>query len=197
MPQALALALPCTDAPEWGAFLGARTKLVRYGPCPVERTGTMSETADLPAEAQELLARAAERARANGFPYAGALLPAEAQRLRELWPEARLVDVRTRPELEYVGRVPGAAEVEWQRYPDGVINPAFLDQLAALGPTATPVLFLCRSGARSHAAASASAAAGWTRAYNVLEGFEGNRDAAGHRSTVGGWRFAGLPWVQG
>ena len=39
--------------------------------------------------------------------------------------------------------------------------------------------------------------AGYPQAYNVLEGFEGDRDADGHRKTVGGWCAAGLPWVQG
>jgi len=56
-------------------------------------------------------------------------------------------------------------------------------------------MFLCRSGARSHHAAAAAAAAGYSSAYNILEGFEGDRDAEGHRGTVGGWKFHGLPWV--
>ncbi|PIV91724.1 MAG: rhodanese, partial [Gallionellales bacterium CG17_big_fil_post_rev_8_21_14_2_50_54_146] len=58
------------------------------------------------------------------------------------------------------------------------------------------VLFLCRSGARSHAAASAATAAGFTASYNVLEGFEGDPDGALHRNTINGWRAAGLPWIQ-
>jgi rhodanese-related sulfurtransferase len=56
---------------------------------------------------------------------------------------------------------------------------------------------LCRSGHRSDSAARAATAAGYTRAFNVLEGFEGNKDAEGHRGSLGGWRKAGLPWVQG
>jgi len=59
-----------------------------------------------------------------------------------------------------------------------------------------PVMFICRSGARSHGAAEAAARAGWRECYNVLEGFEGDKDGAQHRNTVGGWRMAGLPWVQ-
>jgi rhodanese-related sulfurtransferase len=58
------------------------------------------------------------------------------------------------------------------------------------------VMFICRSGARSHAAAAAAAAAGYTQCYNVLEGFQGDKDARGHRDTVGGWRVARLPWYQ-
>jgi len=59
------------------------------------------------------------------------------------------------------------------------------------------VLFLCRSGARSRAAAMAATAAGYARAYNVAEGFEGDLDAEGHRGRVNGWKVAGLPWRQG
>ena len=138
--------------------------------------------------------RAAERGKQMGLPYAGALLPAEAHELMQAG--ARLVDVRTKPEVVYVGRVPGAAAVEWQTYPGNKPNPQFLAELAALVPKDQPVMFLCRSGARSHAAAEAAMRAGWKETYNVLEGFEGDKDAQEHRSTVGGWRKAGLPWTQ-
>jgi rhodanese-related sulfurtransferase len=95
-----------------------------------------------------------------------------------------------------VGRVPGAATVEWQTYPGSRPNPEFIGELAALAPKDQPVMFLCRSGARSHSAAEAAMKAGWKETYNVLEGFEGDKDAQGHRNTVGGWRKAGLPWQQ-
>jgi rhodanese-related sulfurtransferase len=137
---------------------------------------------------------AAERARKMGLPYAGALLPAEAHQLmRE---GARLVDVRTKPELLYVGSIPGAITVEWQTYPGSRPNPEFIGELAALTRKDEPVMFICRSGARSHSAAEAAMRAGWKETFNVLEGFEGDKDPAGHRSTVGGWRKAGLPWTQ-
>jgi rhodanese-related sulfurtransferase len=58
------------------------------------------------------------------------------------------------------------------------------------------MLFLCRSGARSRAAAMALTAAGYTSCYNIAEGFEGNPDAERHRGTTGGWKAAGLPWAQ-
>jgi rhodanese-related sulfurtransferase len=138
---------------------------------------------------------AAERGQRMGLTYAGALLPAEAHRLMQAG--ARLVDVRTQPELLYVGRVPGALALEWQTYPGNQPNPQFLEELAALTDKDEPLMFLCRSGGRSHAAAQAATQAGWRECYNVLEGFEGDRDEAQHRGTVGGWRKAGLPWVQG
>ena len=52
------------------------------------------------------------------------------------------------------------------------------------------VLFICRSGARSHNAATAAAAAGYTQGYNVIDGFEGRKDTQNHRDSVGGWRFS-------
>ena len=137
---------------------------------------------------------AAERAKKLGLTYAGALTPAEAHQLMQAG--AKLVDVRTKAELQYVGRVPGAAAVEWQTYPTNQPNPDFLAELAAVTKKDEPVMFLCRSGARSHAAAEAALRAGWRETYNVLEGFEGDKDSQQHRNTVGGWRKAGLPWVQ-
>lgn len=138
---------------------------------------------------------AAERAGKLGLAYAGALLPAEAHALMQAG--AKLVDVRTQPELLYVGKVPGAVTVEWQTYPGNRPNPGFLDELAGSVPKDQPVMFMCRSGARSHAAAEAATQAGWREVYNVLEGFEGDKDAAQHRNSVNGWRKAGLPWIQG
>jgi rhodanese-related sulfurtransferase len=58
-------------------------------------------------------------------------------------------------------------------------------------------MFICRSGARSHSAAEAAVSAGFTQSYNVLEGFQGDKDPERHRDTIGGWRVAGLPWYQG
>ena len=142
----------------------------------------------------EIKKTAHERGQKMGLGYAGALLPAEAHNLMQAG--AKLVDVRTKPEVLYVGKVPGSVTVEWQTYPGNRENPEFLAELAASVPKDTPVMFLCRSGARSHAAAEAATRAGWKEAYNILEGFEGDKDAAQHRSTVGGWRKAGLPWTQ-
>jgi rhodanese-related sulfurtransferase len=142
----------------------------------------------------EIRKRAAERARQLGLAYAGALLPAEAHALMQAG--ARLVDVRTQPELQYVGRVPGSVAVQWQTYPGNRPNPEFLAELEDAVSKDEPVMFLCRSGARSHSAAETATRHGWRECYNVLEGFEGDKDAEQHRNTVGGWRKAGLPWVQ-
>ncbi len=137
---------------------------------------------------------AAERAKSMGLAYAGALTPAEASELMKAG--VKLVDVRTKPELQYVGRIPGSLAVEWQTYPGGKPNPEFIGELAAAVSKDQPVMFLCRSGARSHGAAEAAMRAGWKETYNILEGFEGDKDADQHRNSTGGWRKAGLPWTQ-
>jgi len=145
----------------------------------------------------EIIARARERGHSLNLPYAGALLPAEAHALRQQLPDATLVDVRTQAELDWVGGVPGALHVEWNGYPGGARNPRFAEELARGVPSRdAPVMFLCRSGARSHGAAALAATLGYALAFNVLEGFEGDKDAQGHRGTVGGWKHAGLPWRQ-
>jgi len=139
--------------------------------------------------------KAKERGQKLRLPYAGALLPAEAHALMQQG--AVLVDVRTDPELLYVGSIPGSETIEWNTYPDGARNQDFIEQLAGVVKKEQPVMFICRSGARSHQAAVAASQAGWQEAYNVIEGFEGDKDAEGHRNAVGGWKFARLPWVQG
>jgi len=55
---------------------------------------------------------------------------------------------------------------------------------------------LCRSGVRSISAAQALTASGFTKAFNVLDGFEGDHNQEGKRGTVAGWKFDQLPWAQ-
>ena len=144
---------------------------------------------------ETILDRAAMRARDNAVPYAGLVTPIEAYALM-LAGVATLIDVRTRFEHEYVGRVPDTALIEWKPLGAAAPDPAFVAQVEALDGKRENLLFLCRSGARSHAAAIAATEAGHEHAFNIVEGFEGDLDEAGHRGTRGGWRKAGLPWVQ-
>ncbi|WP_153100765.1 rhodanese-like domain-containing protein [Paraburkholderia hayleyella] len=148
---------------------------------------------------EQLYAEAGKRRASNQLPYAGALSPAEAFELLQLDPEARLVDVRTRAELDWVGRpVVGDGQylhLEWIRYPGGAPNEAFIGQLCEALTPDTPLLLLCRSAARSKLAAVAASQAGFSRAFDLLEGFEGDKDSQGHRKTVSGWCFRGLPWI--
>jgi rhodanese-related sulfurtransferase len=145
----------------------------------------------------EILKAAQGRAQQMGLPYAGALLPREAYQLLQDAAGARLVDVRSRAEWDWVGRIPGAVEIELLTYPGNRPNPAFLSELEEHVKKDLPVMFICRSGARSHNAALLAMQSGYTDCYNVLEGFEGDKDAQEHRNVTGGWRAAGLPWFQG
>ena len=118
-------------------------------------------------------------------------------------PTARLVDVRTPAEWTYVGLPdltgPGQEPllIPWQIFPTMHVNADFTDNMQQAGLTPDqPVYFLCRSGVRSLAAAQAAAAAGFTRSFNILNGFEGPPDQQGHRGQVSGWKAEGLPWRQ-
>jgi len=139
--------------------------------------------------------------------YAGDLSAAEAWALLEKESKAQLIDVRTTAEWTFVGG-PDVSPlgrqticVEWQMYPDMAVNPEFAKVVAGLVQRAganetTPLLFLCRSGARSRAAAMAMTHAGYGKSYNVAGGFEGDLDDARHRGQRNGWKAQGLPWRQ-
>jgi rhodanese-related sulfurtransferase len=139
---------------------------------------------------ETIFARAGERARQMGLPYAGAVTPAEAHRLLEA-KAARIVDVRTPPVYTQVGHIPGTPLVVWPRDGDDTSLAAFVEQMQAQVAAEQPVLLLCRSGARSHNAAHLLTHNGFTRAYNILEGFEGPPNSGK------GWLAAGLPSERG
>lgn len=147
----------------------------------------------------DIFARARARKDEYEMPYAGALTPREAFEVLEAMPQAKLVDVRSQAELDWVGRpaVPPAqyCHIEWNRYPGSVRNADFLAQLRSQISVAAPTLLLCRSAVRSKAAAILAAQAGVPEIYDILEGFEGDKDATGHRKSVNGWCYQGLPWL--
>jgi rhodanese-related sulfurtransferase len=139
--------------------------------------------------------------------YAGDITPKEALELLKSDPRAQLVDVRSAAEWTFVG-VPDLGSLQrkpiliaWQVFPgmgrNADFDQAVDEQLKAAGATAsTPIAFLCRSGARSQAAAIAMTAKGFTKCFNVAGGFEGDVDAERHRGGTNGWKADGLPWVQ-
>jgi rhodanese-related sulfurtransferase len=138
--------------------------------------------------------------------YAGDLDPRASWELLSKEAQGQLVDVRTEAEWNFVG-VPDLGHLqrrvlfcEWQRFPSAP-NPSFVDDVVnALKRTnyrkGAPLLFLCRSGARSRAAAIALSAAGYAPCFNIKDGFEGALDAERHRGAAAGWKAEGLPWVQ-
>lgn len=144
----------------------------------------------------DILSLAQERAQRAHLPYLGALTPQEAHTILTLAPQAKLVDVRARAEWDLTGVIPGAAQIEWQMYPGWHPNPYFMQQFKQMVDPESLVMFICRSGGRSHKAAEAATQAGYTECYNVIEGFEGDRNKESQQRNLNGWKKAGLPWVQ-
>jgi rhodanese-related sulfurtransferase len=144
----------------------------------------------------EILNAAQQRAKELNLPYEGALTPEEAYELMQSAPGAKLVDVRSRAEIDWVGRVPGAVEIEWATYPGMKQNPNFMAALNQQVDKEALVMFLCRSAHRSHGAAMIATQAGYTNCYNILEGFEGDKNPVNQRNSLNGWRVNGLPWEQ-
>ena len=140
---------------------------------------------------QEAQAQAAEL----GLPFAGSVSPQQAWALFQAG-QARIVDVRTAEERKFVGQVPGTSHVAWATGTALTRNPRFVRELEAKVGRHDPVLLLCRSGKRSALAAEAAAKAGFTRVFNIREGFEGELNDAQQRGTADGWRYQGLPWQQ-
>ncbi|TFZ05326.1 rhodanese-like domain-containing protein [Ramlibacter henchirensis] len=126
--------------------------------------------------------------------YAGDVTP---QLAYDWWRagDAVLVDVRSDAEREWVGFIPGAVGIAWKQWPGMAVNTSFDEQLRAAVPPGKKVVMLCRSGVRSQATARRATELGF-EAWNILEGFEGDRDESGHRGSKGGWRLRGLPWRQ-
>jgi rhodanese-related sulfurtransferase len=139
--------------------------------------------------------------------YAGDVSAAEAYLMLERDKSAVLVDVRTKAEWAYVG-VPDLSKMskqtvllEWQQFPTMAVNPDFaarLDEILRQGGAGpdTPILFLCRSGARSRAAAVAVTQSGRRGCFNIANGFEGPLDDKRRRGALDGWKAQGLPWTQ-
>jgi rhodanese-related sulfurtransferase len=173
-----------------GAFIRPARKAIYFSLSILKEGYTMGTLS-------EILSRAKQRAKEQGLPYAGCLTPAEAHQALQLTPAAKLVDVRSRPELDLVGKIPGAVHIEWSFYPDWKPNPDFTSQLEKQVDREGLLMFICRTGGRSNHAATTAAKAGFAECYNVLEGFEGEADPSGQRGKINGWKMAGLPWTHG
>ena len=132
---------------------------------------------------------------ATGLPYVGGVSPKLAWELFAAG-QAQLVDVRTAEERKFVGHVAGSLHVPWATGTAMTRNPRFARELEAKVGKDANILLLCRSGKRSVLAAEVATKAGFTRVFNILEGFEGEIDGQQHRGGDDGWRFQGLPWIQ-
>jgi rhodanese-related sulfurtransferase len=135
--------------------------------------------------------------------HAGAVSAQEAWEALQTDPHALLLDVRTQPEWVFSGvpNLNGLGKqtqlISWKIYPTMEVNADFVKMVAQSVPNiSTPIYCLCKSGGRSHDAALALTQAGYKACYNISDGFEGDRDAQGHRGIINGWKAAGLPWEQ-
>ena len=131
--------------------------------------------------------------------------PREALKLIKEDQRVVLIDVRSSMEFLFVGHPRGSVHVPWIDEPDWIVNPHFITEVrkVMLGGVGmddhagdAPVVLICRSGKRSLEAGKLLIEEGFSEVYNVTEGFEGELDDHHHRSTLGGWRFHGLPWEQ-
>lgn len=121
-----------------------------------------------------------------------------------------LLDVRIPAEYVFVGHAPMAVNVPYEFWRSDVFpennepvmepNPDFIDRVKKIIPPDKTVLVICRSGRRSAGACDALAKAGYKKAYNIVDGFEGDaikdrRSASFAKRTKNGWRNSNLPWT--
>jgi rhodanese-related sulfurtransferase len=129
----------------------------------------------------------------------------QAWKLLEEDHRAVLIDIRSTMEYLFVGHPKGSVHVPWIDEPEWTVNPHFVTEVrkvllggvvCELDEGCAPVILICRSGKRSKEAGKALIEAGFPAVFHVDEGFEGELDDQHHRSTLGGWRYHGLPWEQ-
>ncbi|MFZ6772598.1 rhodanese-like domain-containing protein [Undibacterium sp. SXout7W] len=148
------------------------------------------------AAAHPILQQARQRALEAQLPFAGSITPPDAWQLIADG-LATLVDVRTNEERVFVGYVPDSLHVAWMTGTAMNRNPRFAKELEGkVKDKSTVILFLCRSGKRSAAAAEAAQKAGFINSFNITEGFEGDLNPSQQRGHLGGWRVHALPWIQ-
>lgn len=133
------------------------------------------------------------------------LSPKQAYDMLQSNPRGLLIDIRSSMEFLFVGHPTGAVHIPWIDEPDWDINPHFVTEVRKLllggavcepGEDCAAVILICRSGKRSKQAGQFLLDAGLSNVYHIDEGFEGELDDTHHRSSLGGWRFSGLPWEQ-
>ena len=128
----------------------------------------------------DILMAAKQRADQLRLPYSGAVTPDEAG-----LPAAKPAVCQTgrraqQRRMEFRGHHSGAVNIEWKTFPGMIAdNPNFLTPVASPGRPRSLVLFICRSGVRSDGP-PAPPAHGFNDCFNVLEGFEGDKNTDHH-----------------
>jgi rhodanese-related sulfurtransferase len=136
--------------------------------------------------------------KASAYGNTPSLTPLDSYELLQLDSKCILIDVRTKAELDWIGKPDIKAEqyvhIEWLFYPGSSQNPQFISLLKDL-PKHNSLVFLCRSGIRSKMAVQTAIDIGMLNAIDILGGFEGQRSSQGHRKSVDGWCYSKLPWI--
>ena len=118
-------------------------------------------------------------------------------------PNAVLLDVRTQAEWQFTGTADLSSLnkktrlISWRHYPQMQLNPQFVTEVEKhLRNKNTPIYCICKTGGRSAEAALALTQAGYTACFNVIDGYEGDRNTRGQRGQINGWKASHLPWEQ-
>lgn len=117
-----------------------------------------------------------------------------------------ILDVRTQEEYMLVGHAPMAHNIPVMLLKPTrekitmKPNPDFVSQVTSRFNKDTTLLLMCRSGGRSAKAVNKLAKAGYTKAYNIIDGFEGGKvkkKESPHfgKRMVNGWKNSGAPWT--
>lgn len=137
------------------------------------------------------------------MPELASISSKEAQQLLEEDSSTQLIDVRSSMEFLFVGHPVGAVHIAWIDDPDWEVNTDFANEVESLVKKKSPdfyinspIILICRSGVRTKEAGNVLIEAGFKNVMFVDEGFEGERNKNDQRSTVGGWRYHGMPWKQ-
>jgi rhodanese-related sulfurtransferase len=132
----------------------------------------------------------------------------------EMWrsdpKRVKILDVRTPEEYFFVGHaemarnIPiGFVKYQWNAEKNEPVlepNPNFVSSAKSQYSATDTLLVTCRSGGRSALAVNALAKAGFKRAYNVIDGMEGDLvddpGSANHGKRMkNGWKNSGAPWT--
>lgn len=122
----------------------------------------------------------------------------------------KIIDCRTPEEYAFVGHAPMAANVpskfmtyawdEKKKEYAMKVNPTFVKEVQKRFAKDDTILVMCRSGQRSAPSVDLLAKAGFTKVYNITDGFEGDKvkdpPSPNHGKRMkNGWRVSNLPWT--
>ena len=109
-----------------------------------------------------------------------------------------ILDVRSIAEYVFIGHPEMAYSIPlnfWNEEKQSMVpNENFIEDIKAKFTQDDTLIFICRSGGRSRLAALRLVSEGYGKMFNVIHGFEGDRDDKGYRN-VNGWKISDLPYT--